>query len=124
MILFLSNADTELLAVRSIIDELPEGFGEVRWAHPERLEGFPDIRGTGAVVVRLLGGARAWEKQLRQLVDICRDRAVAVVALGGEAEPDAELAEMSTAPTGVVAEAHRYLAAGGPSNIQMTRLNS
>ncbi|MDE0675658.1 MAG: cobaltochelatase subunit CobN [bacterium] len=125
MILFLSNADTELLAVRSIIDELPEGFGEVRWAHPERLEGFPDIRGTGAVVVRLLGGARAWEKQLRQLVDICRDRAVAVVALGGEAEPDAELAEMSTAPTGVVAEAHRYLAAGGPSNIaQMLRFVS
>ena len=125
MILFVSNADTELLAVRSIVDELPEGFGEVRWAHPERLAGIPDLAGTRAVVVRLLGGARAWEAPLRELLDVCAARAIAVVALGGEAEPDAELADMSTAPAGIVAEAHRYLAAGGPSNIaQMLRFVS
>ncbi len=125
MILFVSNADTELLALRSIVDELPDGFGEVSWAHPERLRGIPDLHATRAVVVRLLGGARAWEKPLSQLVEACRDRAVAVVAVGGEAEPDAELAEMSTAPAGVVAEAHRYLAAGGPSNMaQMLRFVS
>ena len=125
MILFVSNADTELLAVRSIVDELPDGFAEVRWAHPDRLDSVPDLRGTRAVVVRLLGGARAWEEPLRQLVAACEGLKIAVVAVGGEAGPDAELAEMSTAPAGIVAEAHRYLAAGGPSNLaQMLRFVS
>ena len=36
---------------------------------------------------------------------------------GGEAAPDAELARASTVPAGVVAECHRYLAAGGPANV-------
>src|SRR5207342_3656833 len=40
-----------------------------------------------------------------------------VVVLGGEQQPDAELMEQSTAPGGVVAEAHSYLAHGGPANL-------
>ena len=125
MILFVSNADTELVAARAIVDELPEGFGDVRWAHPERLDGIPDLGATRAVVLRLLGGARAWEEPLRRLAEVCEARGVALVAVGGEADPDAELAEMSTVPAGIVAETHRYLAAGGASNIaQMLRFVS
>jgi cobaltochelatase CobN len=39
------------------------------------------------------------------------------VALSGEAEPDGELAAASTVPAGIVAEAHRYVTAGGPDNL-------
>ncbi|HVL26827.1 MAG TPA: hypothetical protein VM390_01675, partial [Acidimicrobiales bacterium] len=114
MILFLTNADTELLAVRSVLHRLPDGFPAVRAANPARLEGAPDATGAGVVVVRLLGGRRAWEGPLADL----RARGVPLVAVGGEASPDAELAALSTVPAGIVAEVHRYLAAGGPANVE------
>ena len=37
--------------------------------------------------------------------------------LGGEQQPSAELMELSTRPVGIAAEAHRYLAEGGPANL-------
>ena len=37
MILFLSNADTELLAVRIAIESLPDDFPGVRAGNPSRL---------------------------------------------------------------------------------------
>nr|MDT0664145.1 futalosine hydrolase [Micromonospora sp. DSM 115978] len=37
--------------------------------------------------------------------------------LGGEREPDAELMAASTVPGGICAEAHGYLAEGGPANL-------
>ena len=40
-----------------------------------------------------------------------------LVVLGGEQQPNAELMELSTVPIGVAAEAHRYLAEGGPANL-------
>ncbi len=40
-----------------------------------------------------------------------------MVVLGGEQQPNAQLMEMSTVPIGVAAEAHRYLAEGGPQNL-------
>ena len=61
MILFLSNADTELLALGSIVHRLPAGFPAVRAANPGRLDAAPDLDGVRAVVVRLLGGRTAWE---------------------------------------------------------------
>ncbi len=40
-----------------------------------------------------------------------------MVVLGGEQQPNAELMELSSVPIGVAAEAHRYLAEGGPANL-------
>ena len=40
-----------------------------------------------------------------------------VVVLGGEQPPNAELMELSSVPIGVAADAHRYLAEGGPENL-------
>ncbi|MCU1461799.1 MAG: cobaltochelatase, CobN subunit, partial [Acidimicrobiales bacterium] len=58
MILFLTNADTEILAVRSVVEALPDGFPPVRAG---RAEGPPpDVADAGVVLVRLLGGRRAW----------------------------------------------------------------
>ncbi len=118
MLMFLSNADTELLAARSIVDDLPADFGGLRWANPDRLPEAPDLDGVDAVIIRLLGGARAWEGPFEELLADAGRRRVPVIAVGGEATPDADLAALSSAPAGVVAEAHRYLAAGGPANTE------
>ena len=40
-----------------------------------------------------------------------------MVVLGGEQTPDAALMELSTVPIGVAAQAHVYLAQGGPENL-------
>jgi cobaltochelatase CobN len=118
MILFLSNADTELLALGSIVHRLPDGFPAVRAAHPGRLEGPPPLDGVTAVVIRLLGGRGAWEQAFDELRAGCTEAGIPLVALGGEAEPDAELTRLSTVPAGTARDAHRYLAAGGPANVE------
>ncbi|HEX6352697.1 cobaltochelatase subunit CobN [Actinophytocola sp.] len=110
MILLLSTSDTDLLSARA------SGAG-YRLGNPARL-GLDDLPalldGVDLVVVRLLGGRRAWEDGLDALLAGPRP----VVVLGGEQAPDAELMELSTVPGGVVAEAHAYLAHGGRDNLQ------
>jgi cobaltochelatase CobN len=113
-----SNAETELLALRSILHRLPTEFPPVRAAHPDRLDGPPPLEGVGLVVVRLLGGRGAWEEPFDALRAACREQGIPLIAVGGEATPDAELTRLSTVPAGIAAEAHRYLAAAGPANIQ------
>ncbi|WP_018680752.1 cobaltochelatase subunit CobN [Actinokineospora enzanensis] len=110
MILLLSTSDTDLLSARA-------SGADYRLANPARLhlDDLPGLLdGVDVVVVRLLGGRRAWEEGLDSLLAGPRP----VVVLGGEQAPDAELMECSTAPGGVVAEAHRYLAFGGPDNLR------
>ncbi|GIH28598.1 cobaltochelatase CobN [Acrocarpospora phusangensis] len=109
MILLLSTSDTDLLSARA------SGAG-YRLANPARIR--PDdlpalLDGAELVVVRLLGGRRAWEEGLDALLA----GPVPVVVLGGEQAPDAELMELATVPGGVCAEAHAYLAHGGPANL-------
>ncbi|MDP4503758.1 cobaltochelatase subunit CobN [Nonomuraea turcica] len=106
-VLLLSTSDTDLLSAKA------SGAG-YRLGNPARLTaGDLPLEGVDLVVVRLLGGRRAWEEGLDALVSGPRP----VVVLGGEQAPDAELMELSTVPGGVVAEAHAYLAHGGPRNL-------
>ncbi|WP_040790940.1 cobaltochelatase subunit CobN [Nocardia paucivorans] len=110
MILLLSTSDTDLLSARA-------SGADYRWGNPARLlvEDLPELLdGAELVIVRILGGKRAWEDGLAAL----RDSGVPMVALGGEMAPDAELMECSTVPVGVAADAHNYLAAGGPRNLR------
>ncbi|MDQ3761668.1 MAG: cobaltochelatase subunit CobN, partial [Actinomycetota bacterium] len=116
-ILLLSTADTDLLAARAC-------RADYRLANPARTEPteLPALLdGVDVVVLRLLGGRRAWEPGLEVLL---RAR-LPTVCLGGEATPDAELMATSTVPAGVAAEALRYLVAGGPANLaQLARFLS
>ncbi|MDH2424879.1 cobaltochelatase subunit CobN [Sphaerisporangium sp. TRM90804] len=108
-VLLLSTSDTDLLSARA-------GGAAYRLGNPARLlpEDLPAlVDGTDLVVVRLLGGRRAWEDGLDALLAGPRP----VVVLGGEQAPDAELMELSTVSGGVCAEAHAYLAHGGPANL-------
>ena len=95
--LLLSTADTELLAARR---------ADERWrtANPARLEAGELaglLTGVAAVVLRLLGGRRSWEDGVEEL----RASGVPLVALGGEAAPDAELMALSSVPAGVATDA-------------------
>ncbi|HKN98391.1 MAG TPA: cobaltochelatase subunit CobN, partial [Pseudonocardiaceae bacterium] len=109
-VLLLSTADTDLLAAR--------GCGaSYRVANPARLalSELPDLLdGVAVVVVRLLGGLRAWPEGVAAL----RRSGVPLVCLGGEATPDAELMAQSTVPSGVAAQTLAYLVEGGLANLR------
>ncbi|MFF0543985.1 cobaltochelatase subunit CobN [Nocardia thailandica] len=110
MILLLSTSDTDLLSARA-------SGADYRWGNPARLlvDDLPALLdGADLVIVRILGGKRAWEDGLAAVAA----SGVPMVALGGEIAPDAELMECSTVPVGVAADAHNYLAAGGPDNLR------
>ncbi len=120
MILFLTNADSELIALRSVAEAMPEGFPPLWGGNPLRAEKNASWlhEGVQLVLVRLLGGRRAWEEGLDDLVAQCSDRGVPLVALGGEAIFDAELAGASTVSPSEVGAAFGYLSQGGPANLE------
>ena len=118
MILYVTNVDTEVLALRTALEALPKGFGRVRAAQPWTVDGIPDLDGTRAVMVRLLRGRRAWPDGFDALRAECVARGIPFLAFGGEAVPDAELTSLSTVPSGNVTEAFTYLVNGGPANFE------
>jgi cobaltochelatase CobN len=116
-IALLSASDTDLLAARA-------SGGPWRLANPARTRA-DDVAGLldGAfcVVVRLLGDRRSWEEGLRAVLAA----GLPTLVLSGEAEADAELMALSTAPGGVAAQALAYLREGGPGNLgQLARFLS
>ena len=120
MILFITNADTEILTLRIITDGLPEGFPAVRAAHPDRFAADTALNDVRCVIVRLLGGRGAWANGVGfdALRSRCIEQSIPLLAFGGESEPDAELAALSTASSGLVTEAFGYLIAGGAPNLE------
>ncbi|MEV1243244.1 cobaltochelatase subunit CobN [Nonomuraea sp. NPDC049750] len=108
-VLLLSTSDTDLLSARAC--GAAYRLGNPARLGPDDLPGL--LEGADLVVVRLLGGRRAWQEGLDALLAGPRP----VVVLGGEQAPDAELMELSTVRGGVCADAHAYLAHGGPANL-------
>ncbi|HJP76560.1 MAG TPA: cobaltochelatase subunit CobN [Pseudonocardiaceae bacterium] len=108
-ILLLSTADTDLLAARNC-------GAAYRVANPARVmpEAVPALLADiDVVVVRLLGGRRAWEAGL----DAVLSAGLPTVCLGGEAVADPELMALSSVPVGVATQALAYLVEGGPDNL-------
>jgi cobaltochelatase CobN len=117
VILVCTNIDSDVLALRSIVEDLPPGFAALR-VLPVHLDGAWEgaVDDAAAVVVRLLGGRVAWPA-FDALAARCAARAVPLLAFGGEATPDAELAARSTVAPATLAEIGRYLAGGGLDNL-------
>ena len=107
--LLLSTSDTDLITARA-------SGANYRWANPSRLP-MDDLAGllAGAdvVVVRILGGYRAWQDG----IDAVLASGVPAVVVSGEQAPDADLTERSTVPAGIAVQAHVYLAQGGTRNL-------
>ncbi|MEA2331699.1 MAG: cobaltochelatase CobN [Thermoleophilaceae bacterium] len=123
MLRFVTTADTEILAAAGAVERLPEDFPEVRCANPGTavdhdalIEDLLD--GARVVLCRILGGRRGWPGGFDALRERCAERNVALLALGGEAEPDAEMTELSLAPAGAVAQAGEYLRHGDIDNVE------
>ncbi|MGW5238408.1 cobaltochelatase subunit CobN [Monashia sp. NPDC004114] len=109
-ILLLSTSDTDLLGARA-------SGAPYSWANPTRVDGLALadlLAASDLVVFRFLGSAQA----LPPAFDQARESGLPLVVLGGERAPDAALMAHSTVPQGVAAEAHRYLAEGGPANVR------
>ncbi|MGP4056991.1 cobaltochelatase subunit CobN [Mycobacterium sp. 4D054] len=108
-VLLLSTSDTDLITARA-------SGASYRWANPSRLvEGeLEDLLGDAdIVVVRILGGYRAWEDGIDAVVA----SGVPAIVVSGEQTPDADLMNHSTTPAGVALQAHIYLAQGGTDNL-------
>src|SRR5918995_7147178 len=122
-LLFVTTADTEILAAARASERLPDDFPELLCANPATLQDPAafferELPGAGAVLVRLLGGRRAWPEGLEELRRRCAWLGIPLLAFGGEAEPDAELVALSTVPSGRVLEAFEYLRHGGVRNTE------
>jgi cobaltochelatase CobN len=121
---FVTTADTEILAAAAAVGQLPEDFPEVRCANPGSAPEDPEalvedvLDGARVVLCRILGGRRGWPGGFDLLRERCLQRGIALVALGGEAQPDAEMTGLSLAPAGAVAQAGEYLRHGDVGNVE------
>ncbi|TCC66325.1 cobaltochelatase subunit CobN [Kribbella pittospori] len=109
-LLLLSTADTDLLAAA----EADAGWKVANPARLDLADLTPLLDAAEIVVVRLLGGRRAWEEG----VDAVLASGKPAVVVSGEAAPDAELMSLSTVPAGAVTEALAYLREGGSENLR------
>lgn len=108
-ILLLSTSDTDLISARST-------GKNYRWANPSRLvdSELPDLLADAAiVVVRILGGYRAWEDGIATVLA----SGLPTVLVSGEQAPDADLTGRSTVAAGIAVQTHVYLAHGGVDNM-------
>jgi cobaltochelatase CobN len=113
---YLTNADTEVLALRSAWEELPDDFG-LTVRQIDTLTGIDDLLDdTRIVVIRLLGGVQA-SRWFRPLVDGCRIRGIPLVSYPGDNGLDAEMMAAATVTGGIWEEGFRYLVEGGVSNL-------
>ncbi len=92
-IVFVTNADTEILALSRVARDLPAGFPALKVLAPLRLpeDVRPETLAAGAtmVLVRLLGGRRAWEAGFDRLLSHCRRLGIPLLAWSGEQHADA-----------------------------------
>ncbi|WP_080796862.1 cobaltochelatase subunit CobN [Corynebacterium pacaense] len=113
MILLLSTSDTDLLSAKAANTDESVDY---HYANPSTISHTrlqEELNDASVVLVRLLGGKRAWEEGLGEVLSSGKP----VVVVSGELAVDAELTELSSVPAGVVTTAHTYLAEGGRANL-------
>jgi cobaltochelatase CobN len=109
-IALLSTSDTDLLSARA-------SGADYVLANPARLghtELGQALQSCDLIVARILGSPQLMCSGFHRF----RALGKPMVVLGGEQAPNAELMELSTVPIGVAADAHVYLAHGGPDNLR------
>ncbi|MET0900870.1 MAG: cobaltochelatase subunit CobN [Mycobacterium sp.] len=112
VVLLLSTSDTDLITARA-------SGAAFRWANPSRLlesdlqsELDALLAGVDLVVIRILGGYRAWDQGIDKVIA----SGVPTVLVSGEQAPDADLMGRSTVSAGIAVQTHVYLAQGGTDN--------
>lgn len=124
-IVFLSFSDSDLAmaaaAFRSVAgDERPSlriaNLNALR--HPMSVDIFADttLRGTNAVLVRLLGGLDYWRYGGEQIGRRCRELGIALAIVPGDGRPDIRLGALSTIEADDLTRLQLLLDAGGVEN--------
>ena len=108
-IALVSTSDTDLLSARASGADYVY-VNPTKAAHTEMAAAFA---AADLIVARILGSAQSLCSGFARI----RGEGQPMVVLGGEQAPDASLMELSTVPIGVAADAHVYLAQGGPENL-------
>jgi cobaltochelatase CobN len=109
-IALLSTSDTDLLSARA-------SGADYALANPARsahTELGAALEACDLIVARILGSPSLLCGGFERF----RASGKPMVVLGGEQAPNAELIEISNVPIGVAADAHVYLAHGGPDNLR------
>ncbi len=123
MLLF-SPADTDLLTARAANRQIPAGVPQMHTlqlndyqdpAELERLFAALDVRPI-AVVLRLLGGKRAFEQGFDWLKARCQADGIAFLPLPGDPQPDPELSAEGSLPLRISGAVFDYLLRGGVPN--------
>ncbi|MBA2395215.1 MAG: cobaltochelatase subunit CobN [Ktedonobacteraceae bacterium] len=125
-VLFLSHADTDLLALRAATAHLPPDFPEVRTANPASLQNEGDVDAflefmlpqVEMVIVRLLGGRASFAYGMDRLTAWAQQEDKWLVCLPGTDTLDPELMASSTVGVPVAHEVLAYLQSGGVQNYE------
>ena len=104
-ILFISTADTDILAADRALADMPKGFARVTAYNPafitnkESQEAVLSAASSADVVLlRLLGGKQAMPEVFDALVSICRTRGAPLIACPGHEEWDQDLVAACSVP--------------------------
>src|SRR5829696_9336073 len=109
-IALLSTSDTDLLSARA-------SGSYYLYGNPAktRIDSLADqLAGCDLIILRVLGSPQTYAAEVASLHALARP----LVVVGGEQVQDAALMQLSSVPIGVAAEAHVYLAQGGPQNLR------
>ncbi len=109
-IALLSTSDTDLLSARGSGADYVVA-NPARSTHAELSD---VLEACDLIVARILGSPQLLCSGFARF----RATGKPILVLGGEQVPDAALMELSTVPIGVAADAHVYLAHGGPGNLR------
>ncbi len=121
MIAFISAVDTDLIAARNALALLPPDFPPVAVYAAHELEHEDQMRaalaGSRLAIVRILGGHAYFARGFETLAALQKEGTLEVLAIPGDAHPDADLDARSNAPPHILRGAHAYAFAGGSRNL-------
>lgn len=123
-IVFLSFSDSDLAMAAAAFRGVEGDRPSVRIAnlnalrHPMSVDLFADgtLKGSKAVLVRLLGGLDYWRYGGEQLGRRCRELGITLAIVPGDGRPDIRLSALSTVAGGELARLEALLDVGGVEN--------
>ena len=123
-ILFITTADTDILAADRALAGMPKGFARVTAYNPAFItssDSQEELLATAstadAVLLRLLGGKQAMPELFDPLISVCQARGVPLIACPGHEEWDQDLVSACSAPPAEVDTVFSYLMRGGIQNM-------
>ena len=124
--LFLTQADTDLLALSRAVPQLEAGFPPVKaynlshFKTEEDVDAFLDaaLPSAEVIVLRLIGGKTAFLRGFDRIVRYAQEEDRWLVCLSHTDTPDPELTAVSNVGVPVTHECDAYLQYGGPKNYE------